>query len=141
MYTRDNNICEEFENIIKDLTSNPTVQKMNEFKQHYSTSCYDHCLNVAFYSYMIAKKLGLNYKAVARGAMLHDLFLYDWRNSKKAFKIKEISCFYTSRNCIRELFKIILFNRERKGYNFKTYVAGNNKTSKISRKLYCYFHR
>ena len=69
MYTRDNNICEEFENIIKDLTSNPTVQKMNEFKQHYSTSCYDHCLNVAFYSYMIAKKLGLNYKAVARGAI------------------------------------------------------------------------
>ena len=91
MYTRNNNICEEFENIIKDLTSNPTVQKMNQFKQHYNTSCYDHCLNVAFYSYIIAKKLGLNYKAVARGAMLHDLFLYDWRNSKKALKLRKFS--------------------------------------------------
>lgn len=27
MYTRDNNTCEEFENVIKDLTINPTVQK------------------------------------------------------------------------------------------------------------------
>ena len=70
MYTRDNNTCEEFENVIKDLTINPTVQKMKEFRQHYNTSCYEHCLNVAFYSYLIAKKLNLDYKAIARGAML-----------------------------------------------------------------------
>lgn len=68
MYTRDNNTCEEFENVIKDLTINPTVQKMKEFRQHYNTSCYEHCLNVAFYSYLIAKKLNLDYKAIARGA-------------------------------------------------------------------------
>lgn len=36
MYTRDNNTCEEFENVIKDLTINPTVQKMKEFRQHYT---------------------------------------------------------------------------------------------------------
>ena len=46
MYTRDNNTCEEFENVIKDLTINPTVQKMKEYRQHYNTSCYEHCLNV-----------------------------------------------------------------------------------------------
>ncbi len=63
MYTRDNNTCEEFENVIKDLTINPTVQKMKEFRQHYNTSCYEHCLNVAFYSYLIAKKLNLDYKS------------------------------------------------------------------------------
>ncbi len=69
----------EFENIISDITENETVQKMKNFRQHYNTSCFEHCKNVAFYSYLICKKYNLDYVSVARGAMLHDLFLYDWR--------------------------------------------------------------
>ena len=72
MYTRDNNTCEEFENVIKDLTINPTVQKMKEFRQHYNTSCYEHCLNVAFYSYLIAKKLKLD-PAIMAGPLITTL--------------------------------------------------------------------
>lgn len=70
---------EEFESIIKDIKENETVQKMKNFRQHYDTSCYEHCLNVSFISYRICKKLKLDYVAVARASMLHDLFLYDWR--------------------------------------------------------------
>lgn len=69
----------EFENIILDLTSNSVVQQMKVYKQHYDTSCYEHCFNVAYYSYLICKKFNLDYKSVARSGMLHDLFLYDWR--------------------------------------------------------------
>ena len=69
----------EFEEIIKDIVSNETVLKMQNFRQHYNTNCFDHCKNVAYYSYLICKKYGLDYKAVARAGMLHDLFLYDWR--------------------------------------------------------------
>ena len=47
----------EFESIISDITSNETVQKMKKFRQHYNTSCFEHCKNVAFYSYLICKKL------------------------------------------------------------------------------------
>ena len=70
---------EEFENIIKDIISNETVQKMKNFRQHCNISCYEHCYRTAFYCYKICKKFNWDYKAVARASMLHDLFLYDWR--------------------------------------------------------------
>lgn len=76
----------EFESIIEDLVSNSTVQKMKNYKQHYDTSCFEHCKNVAYYSYLICKKYNLDYKAVARAGMLHDLFLYDWRKREDGRK-------------------------------------------------------
>lgn len=69
----------EFELIIEDIISNQAVQEMKKYRQHYNTSCFEHCTNVARISYNICKKLKLDYRAVARAAMLHDLFLYDWR--------------------------------------------------------------
>lgn len=69
----------EFDFIIQDLVSNKTVQKMKLYKQHYDTSCFEHCKNVAYYSYLLCKKYHLDYVSVARAGMLHDLFLYDWR--------------------------------------------------------------
>lgn len=78
----------EFDSIIKDLVENETVQKMKNYRQHYNTSCFEHCRNVAYYSYLICKKYNLDYVSVARAGMLHDLFLYDWRikeNGRKGF--------------------------------------------------------
>ncbi len=69
----------EFYSIINEIISNETVLQMNLFKQHYNTSCFEHCLNVSYYSYLICKKLKLDHTAAARSGMLHDLFLYDWR--------------------------------------------------------------
>lgn len=69
----------EFNFIINDIITNTTVLQMNNFKQHYETSCFEHCLNVSYYSYLICKKFNLDYVAAARSGMLHDLFLYDWR--------------------------------------------------------------
>lgn len=76
-----NNIYEdkEFISIMDDIINNETVQKMKNFRQHYNSSCFEHCLCVSYYSYLICKKLHLDYKSVARAGMLHDLFLYDWR--------------------------------------------------------------
>lgn len=69
----------EFLNIIKDIVENKTVQEMKNFKQHYETSCFDHCLTASYYSYLICKKFNLDYNSAARASMVHDLFLYDWR--------------------------------------------------------------
>jgi len=83
-----NNNIREFESIINDIILNPTVQEMKNFRQHCSISCYEHCKNVALYSYIICKKLSLDYVSSARAGMLHDLFLYDWRykvNGRKGF--------------------------------------------------------
>lgn len=68
----------EFEEIISDLINNKTVQKMKNYKQHYETTCFDHCKMVAYYCYLICKKYNLDYISATRAGMLHDLFLYDW---------------------------------------------------------------
>ena len=69
----------EFQDIIYPLITNDTVQQMKNFKQHYETTCFEHCYTAAYYCYCICKKLNLDYKSATRAAMLHDLFLYDWR--------------------------------------------------------------
>ncbi len=70
---------EEFLSIIEELINNKTVQEMKKYRQHYETSCFDHCYMVSYYCYLICKKYHLDYISVTRAAMLHDLFLYDWR--------------------------------------------------------------
>ena len=72
----------DFNNIIYDIKINNTVLQMKQFRQHYNTSCYDHCLYVSYFTYLICKKLHLNYISGARAGMLHDLFLYDWRKKE-----------------------------------------------------------
>lgn len=69
----------EFLSIIKDIVNNETVQEMKNFRQHYETTCFDHCYMVSYYCYLICKKYKLDYISATRAAMLHDLFLYDWR--------------------------------------------------------------
>ena len=83
----------EFIDIIKDITNNEKVQEMKKYRQHYDVSTYEHCLNVAYISYKICKKLNWDYKSMARAAMLHDLFLYDWRNSRKKLGLKGYHAF------------------------------------------------
>ena len=65
MITKDliveNTSLEEFFSIINDLVKNTKVQKMKIYNQHAHTSCYKHCMQVAYYTYIICKKLNLDY--------------------------------------------------------------------------------
>ena len=70
---------EEFNNIIIDIIENDVVKKMKNYRQHCDVSCFDHCYHTSYCCYNICKKLKLDYVSAARAAMLHDLFLYDWR--------------------------------------------------------------
>ena len=70
---------DEFLSIIKELIDNKTVQEMKKYRQHYETTCFDHCYMVSYYCYLICKKYHLDYISATRAGMLHDLFLYDWR--------------------------------------------------------------
>lgn len=79
-YSKSQSIsASEFKSILKDIIENDTVKKMYNFRQHYNTTCFDHCFKVALYNYIICKKLKLDYVSAVRAGMLHDLFLYDWR--------------------------------------------------------------
>lgn len=72
----------EFTVCIGDLLGSAIVQSMDDFTQHSDLSCLDHCINVAYSSYRLCRSFGLDYRAAARGALLHDLFLYDWHTAK-----------------------------------------------------------
>ena len=65
------------------MVHHPYVLKMKNYQHHCNTSCYQHCLNVAYYNYKICKFFNLDARSAARAGMLHDLFLYDWHNHRK----------------------------------------------------------
>ncbi len=100
----------EFRAIIKDIVENDTVQQMRNFRQHYDTSCFDHCYKVALISYIICKKLKLDYISAARAGMLHDLFLYDWRIHEPGRK--RFHAFHHPRIALNNSLKIFSLNKK-----------------------------
>ena len=50
---------EEFESIIKDINESEEFQKTKDIVHHFSNR-YDHCRRVAYYSYLVTKKLHLS---------------------------------------------------------------------------------
>lgn len=68
---------------VEDLLSDEMVLSMENFIQHGDVSCLDHCLQVSYLSFRISKRLKMDCRAAARGALLHDFFLYDWHLTKR----------------------------------------------------------
>jgi len=77
----DNAKIEHFKECVADLLENNTVKQLDGFEQHCRTSRLQHCINVSYYSYRICKALRFDFVSAARAGILHDLFLYDWRES------------------------------------------------------------
>ena len=73
------NDLQEFHKLISNFEKNETICEMKQYRHHYTTNCYEHCTHVAFYTYLLCKKYHLDYISAVRAAMVHDLFLYDWR--------------------------------------------------------------
>lgn len=78
--------CMEFLSAVCDIVAIDEYQQLKNFTHHYYTTRYQHCLNVAWYSYLMAKKAHLDAISCARGAMLHDFYLYDTHIDKKYSK-------------------------------------------------------
>jgi len=78
----DSSSCIEYENCICDLIQNETVLSMNNFIQHSNITCLEHSIDVSYKSYLVCRGFELDYKSAARGALLHDFFLYDWHITK-----------------------------------------------------------
>ncbi|MDT4762387.1 HD domain-containing protein [Sphaerochaeta sp. PS] len=71
----------EFILLVDDILRNKEFAKLKSF-YHHTDHIYDHVIRVSYISYAIAKALGLDYRSAARGGLLHDFFLYDWRERK-----------------------------------------------------------
>ena len=70
----------EFVQTTGELLGAEQVRGMARWKHHGPITTLDHSLFVAYLSFRCAKALGLDVKAVARGGLLHDLYLYDSRD-------------------------------------------------------------
>lgn len=73
----------EYMECVSDIIHHEKIQKLAEHEQHCHTSRLQHSLNVSYYSFLICKSLGWDYRSAARAGLLHDLFFYDWREENK----------------------------------------------------------
>lgn len=111
VYDPDN---EEFYEYIKDVVHHPVVLEMKNYHHHCGTTCYQHCLNVAYYNYRICKFFHLDAKSAARAGMLHDLFLYDWHNhwKKTGDPVHAMTHPHTAYRNARKYFKLNSLEKE-----------------------------
>lgn len=72
----------QYEDCVRDLNESGALAPLSGFRQHGSYTRLDHCFNVSYLSYALCLRLGLDYRAAARGGLLHDFFLYDWHTTK-----------------------------------------------------------
>jgi uncharacterized protein len=66
---------------ISDLLLTPEVQSLKEFEQHLEINRLQHIISVSYLSFRVCRRFGLDWRTAARGAVLHDLFYYDWREN------------------------------------------------------------
>ena len=77
---------EEFLSIIGEVLNNKEFLKRKKYKHHGKTSVYEHSFAVAYYAYMMAKKLHLKASKVRNTAIagiLHDFYYKDWTTLPK----------------------------------------------------------
>lgn len=67
-----------FMQIAKPIIDHKEYQQMKLFK-HHDESVYEHSIKVAYRSYLMAYKQGLDWESAIRGALLHDFFLYKFK--------------------------------------------------------------
>lgn len=67
----------EFVDLTKELLDSDQVRMMGQWKHHGPVTTLDHSLFVAFSTYRVARALHMDVRSAVRGALLHDLYLYD----------------------------------------------------------------
>ena len=76
---------EKFNRLLETISQDPRSQQMKQYVQHGKITTYDHCLDVAKTSYRLGHlfHVKVNDAELARGAFLHDYYLYDWHHHDK----------------------------------------------------------
>ena len=104
----------EYFQIISEILKNPDVESMKNYRQHYNTSCFRHCLEVSYLAYIICKKFNLDYISAARAGLLHDLFLYDWRLPHKDLPVKGKHAFAHPKIALMNSSQLFKLNKKEK---------------------------
>ena len=79
-----------FSDILYDISRTSRLKSERDYIQHGVTSCLLHSIAVAYYSDRLALRFNnvfCNRRALIRGALLHDYFLYDWHISDPSHRL------------------------------------------------------
>ena len=77
-----------FEEILQEVTTAARYAEMKRFYSHSDITVHDHCIAVATRAFEKASRHPHRYdmRALVRGALLHDYYLYDWHDPNKGFR-------------------------------------------------------
>lgn len=80
-YCLDRQLHSEFFEAMDGLYDSDEVQGLKQYIQHADITRLQHITSVAYISYLASKRFGLDINATSKGAILHDLFYYDWHEA------------------------------------------------------------
>lgn len=86
-YKMDTPDWENYLKVAGDIYNSPQLQGLSQFEQHFKINRLQHIRSVAYLSFIVSRKLGLDYVSTARAATMHDLFYYDWREDDLSHKL------------------------------------------------------
>lgn len=81
-YKLSKNNSDGFLKLTDGIYNSREIQSLAQYEHHLEINRLQHIAAVVYISYKICKHLGWNYKAAARGACMHDLFYYDWKDGE-----------------------------------------------------------
>ncbi|MGB4984152.1 MAG: HD domain-containing protein [Erysipelotrichaceae bacterium] len=79
----------KFKLIVNDLLNNKMLNELAKYNQHLNSSRLEHCVDVAYLTFKLTSRLKLSADRIeeaTQAALLHDLFLYDWRGDYSSFQ-------------------------------------------------------
>ena len=78
----------DFIAIAREVVGGGRYAQMKQYFSHSDITVYTHCLKVAFAAYRFAleHEIPCDLRALVRGALLHDYYLYDWHDPNKGFR-------------------------------------------------------
>lgn len=82
-------IDKDFFECIYDILGTDEIESLEYLIQHKKSTRLEHCLNVSYYSYKIAKAMGYDYRSAARGALLHDFYFYEGQGKNLAQRVEK----------------------------------------------------
>ena len=76
----------------QEILDSKNYESLKDYIQHGQVSVHEHCLRVAETSLRMHRfvekiHVRMNERAIVRGALLHDFFLYDWHDKKPERRI------------------------------------------------------
>ena len=77
---------------VSDILENPSFRRLSSIRHHDAT-IMSHVVRVSRFSFWVCDVLGWNSREAARGGLLHDFFLYDWRDPNDPAKPSGLHAF------------------------------------------------